>query len=389
MLMKMRSVTSHLSLVVAALVALPAYAIDHQIAATEIDGNKRVDTAAIRAQLTKTSGAISDDVIDQDLKTLYRTGFFDQVTAGITAAAKGAILKYAVVEKPLVRKVFIQGNKDIKESELRDVIKFGGGRFLDRSKIQSLMKSGITYYQSQGYYDAAFDYSVVPVGDNQVDVTFLITEGDKFKIRKIKIHGLKEIDDSDILSVMQTKRYRWWNSWLLGTGRLNPEMLENDRALVRQYFLDQGYIDANISDPRIERKDNGLEIHFDVTEGRIYTLGDITASGDLVDESVAATLDGIKSKRGEHFSASKVRDDSFLVSEKFTDKGYAFANVVPNTLVDHAGASVSLDFATTKGNPVTVNEINIKGNQKSYDNVIRRELVIDEQLEGKKESAAS
>lgn len=356
-----------------------ASALTTEIVSTTIQDNKRIDSAAIRAQLTKTSGSISSETIDQDIKTLYKTGFFDQVSASISESAQGAVLKYAVVEKPLVRKVFIQGNKEIKESDLREVLKFNGGRFLDRSRIQSLMQNGISYYQSQGYYDAAFDYSVVPVGDNQVDVTFIITEGRKFKIKDIEIHGLKDIDESDLLDVMQTKEYKWWNSWLLGTGRLNPGMLDNDRNLMRQFFLDHGYIDATISDAHIEQKGKGLYITFDVSEGNLYKIAALSASGDLVDGSVEKTLEGVKSEVGEDFSASKLRDDTFIVSEKFTDKGYAFANVVPNTSVDHTASSVSVDFATSKGNPVTVNQIHIKGNTKTYDNVVRRELTIEEQ----------
>ncbi len=351
----------------------------HRIAKTEVDGNRRVDTAAILAQVKKTSGEMSSDEIDQNVKSIFKTGFFDQVSASIIAAAQGSMLRYTVNEKPLVRKVFLQGNKDIKESDLREVLKFSGGRFLDRARIQSLIKAGIAYYQSQGYYDASFDSSVVPVGDNQVDVTFLITEGEKFKIRSIFLHGLKQVDESDLLDAMQTKRYKWWNSWLLGTGRLNPDMLENDRILMRQFFLDHGYVDAAISEPRIERNGRAIEVHFDVTEGRVYTIEDISASGDLVEDSVEKTLKGIKSEKGEPFSASKIREDSFVVSEKFTDKGYAFANVVPNTRLNQAAATIAIDFTTSKGEPVDVNRINIKGNLKTFDNVIRRELVVEEQ----------
>lgn len=354
------------------------WAAEHSIHSVEISGNRRVDTAAIRAQLKKTSGTISNEQIDEDIKTIYRTGFFDQVSASLVPGPSGTILRYSVSEKPLVRKVFLQGNKQVKESELREVLKFTGGRFLDRGRVHSLMKGGVLYYQTLGYYDAAFDFSVVPVGDNQVDITFLITEGDKFKIRDIHLHGLKEVDEDDVLDVIQTSHYKWWSSWLFGTGRLNPEMLENDRALMRQYFLDHGYIDAAVSDARIERVDNALEIHFDITEGRVYTIDSITASGDLVEGSVEKTLEGIKTEVGENFSASKVREDSFVISEKFTDKGYAFANVVPNTGVTKAG-TIALEFVTSKGDPVSVNRINIKGNLKTYDNVIRRELVIGEQ----------
>lgn len=357
-----------------------ASAESFNVSGVRIEGNRRVDTAAMLTQLKHSSGTVTSEQIDEDSKSLYRTGFFDQVTASIVpGGAAGDVLKYAVVEKPMVRKVFLQGNKRIKEDDLRDVLKFTGGRFLDRSKIQSLMRAGVGYYQSQGFYDAAFDYSIVPVGDNQVDVTFLITEGDKVKISEIAFRGLDQVDESDLIDVMQTKRYKWWSSWLLGTGRLHPDMLENDRAIMRQYFLDHGYVDATISDPQVERDGDALRVAFDINEGRQYTVAEITASGDLVNGSVAETIEGIETEVGETFSASQVRDDSFKISEKFTDKGFAFANVVPNTSVNPSEATVSLDFASSKGEPVTVNRINIRGNQKTYDHVIRRELTIGEQ----------
>ncbi|MBX7143201.1 MAG: outer membrane protein assembly factor BamA [Oligoflexia bacterium] len=350
-----------------------------QVQSVAISGNHRVDQAAIVAQLKATSGSVTQDAIDQDLKAIYRTGFFDQVTVSTTAGPKGVQLRYEVVEKPLVRKIFIQGNKEIKESELREVIKLGGDRFLDRAKIDAIMRSSVLYYQTQGFYDATFDYSAVPVADNQVDLTFTVAEGQKYKIRHIVVNGLKEVDDSDVLSVMQTKRYKWWSSWLLGTGRLNPDMLENDRGLVRQFFFDHGYLDVSISEPRIEKKDGAIELVWDINEGRQYKIDSINASGDLVDGSVEKTLDGVESKVGDVFSASQIREDSFKVSEKYTDTGYAFANVVPNTQVNRESATVGLDFAVSKGGPVTVGRINIHGNQKTYDNVIRRELRVQEE----------
>lgn len=341
----------------------------------QVSGNRRIDGAAIRSQLKALSGKVSSDAIDEDVKTLYRTGFFDQVTV----SANAGVLVYTVIEKPQVRKVFIKGNKEVKESELRDVLKLGADRFIDKTKIDSLVRQVTRYYQTQGFYDAEVSASIVPAGDGQVDLTVQVTEGDAFKIKRINVLGLKEIDESDLLSAIQTKRYKWWNSWLLGTGRLSPEMLENDRALMRQYFLDNGFIDAAVSEARIEKDDNRIQIYFEVQEGPRYTLSSVSASGDLIEGSIEKTLEGIESEAGVVFSASKIREDSFKVSEKFTDKGYAFANVVPNTAISRTDATVALEFASTKGNPVVVNEIHIQGNQKTYENVVRREIKVQEQ----------
>lgn len=348
---------------------------EFNVSGVEIEGNNRVDTAAIRQQLKKTTGKISKEVISEDIKTLYKTGFFDQVNASM----RGATLVYAVVEKPLVRKVFIKGNAEVDESDLSDVLKFGPKRFLDKTKLDSLKRDAISFYQSKGFYDVDLTHSVVPVGENQVDVTFTVSEGKRYRVRQIVFRGLKNIDEDDLRDAMQTKQYKWWSSWLFGTGRLNPDMLENDRLLVRQYFLDHGYIDGGISDPIVEKKDDGIHVTFDISEGREYKIGAITASGDLVDGSDSKTLEGAKLISGSTFSAAGLRDDAFTISGKFTDVGYAFANIVPNTNVNREAGTVDVNYTVNKGKLVTVDRINIHGNDKTYDNVIRREMTIDEQ----------
>jgi len=343
-----------------------------------IEGNRRVDTAAIRLQLKGTRGEVTEDMISEDVKTLYKTGFFEQVSVSFQQTPR-SVLVFTVVEKPIVRKVFIKGNKEVPENELADVLTFGEKRFLDKARLNALSKNGVSFYQSRGFYDADVNYSVVPVEDGQVDVTFDVKEGEKFKIAEISVNGLKEVDEDDLLTTIETKRYKWWSSWLLGTGRLNREMLENDRNLMRQYFLDHGYVDATVSEARIEKVDNKLKIFFDVNEGQKYTIGSVKATGDLVEGSKEKTLDGVKLIAGETFSASKIRADAFTISDKFGDQGYAFVNVVPQTSVDRESGKVHLDYQISKGKKVTINTIKVKGNTKTYDNVIRRELKVSEQ----------
>lgn len=342
-------------------------------------GNRRVDAAALVQQFKATPGTVAESTITEDIKTLYRTGFFDQVSASTSAAPGGGIvLSYVVVEKPLVRKVFIKGNKEVSESDLNEALSVGNSRFLDQAQIQALIKNAITYYQGQGFYDVIIENSVVPVAENQVDLTFSIDEGPRYRIRKIRIEGLKEIDEDDVLGELQTQRYRWWSSWLFGTGRLNREMLDNDRTIVRQYMLDQGFVDAQVGEPLVEKRDDGLLVTIRVDEGDMYHIGSVSASGDLIDGSVEKTIEPVELKRGDTFSASVLREDTFRVSDLFTDKGYAFANVIPNTLVDRSSKTVDLEFNIAKGDEIFIRRIQITGNEKTYDHVIRRELVIGE-----------
>lgn len=335
-----------------------------------VTGNSRIDSEAILAQIKKPP--LSDSDINQAIKAIYQTGFFDTVIA----EKRGDTLVFNVTEKPLVRKIFVEGNKEVSTSDLTSVFSFGSNRFLDKFKVDTLRKNGLTYYQQKGFYDAKVAASVVPVGDNQVDVTFKITEGDRIKLRKIEFRGLNKIDPDDLRDVMETREYSWWKSWATGSGRLNKKLLEADQAILRQYLLDHGYVEGSVSDGVVEKRDDGLVLIFDVTEGEQFKVGELRVSGDQL--TSGDPLDGIALKRDEIFNASKLRADSFVIAEKFGDEGYAFANVVPNTSVNSAQKTVDINFTVDRGKPVSVDRINISGNKKTYDNVIRREMLIQE-----------
>ena len=367
------------------LAACTAYAQEsgsYTISGAEVTGNHRIDRAAIFAQLSHQKGTVTEALISDEVKSLYKTGFFSQVTATVVADPKNPnakLLRYDVTEKPVIRKVFIKGNKKVSEDDLKDIFKFGANRFLDRTRIFALIKNALSYYQQHGYYDATIDYNVTPIGDDQVDLVLTVTEGRRYKIESISFRGLKTLDAADIRSTIQTKRYKWWNSWLYGTGRLNTEMLDNDKVIIRQYFLDHGLIDATLSDPVIDIKNGKIKIAFNVDEGRQYKVGTVTTSGDTLENATEPLLTGTKSTPGSVFSAAGIRADAFTISDKFTNIGYAFANVVPDTKINHDEATVDINFVVNKGKVVTVNRITIHGNDKTYDHVIRRELVIDEQ----------
>ena len=250
-----------------------SFAQTYRVDGVKVTGNKRVDSDAVIEQLAHTGSSISSDSISEDVRTLYETGFFDQVTAKIVTEGSKSYLRYEVVEKPLIRKVFIKGNENVSEDKLGEIFNIGEDRFLDKTRLDNMIRSAKGYYQIRGYYDAEFDYSVVPAGENQIDLTLSVDEGDRYKISNIEIVGLKEVDEGDLLDVMQTSEYSWYSSWLTGSGRLNLDMLENDRNLMRQYFLDEGYLDASISAPAVEKEDGRINIIFEANEGPLFNVG--------------------------------------------------------------------------------------------------------------------
>jgi outer membrane protein insertion porin family len=345
----------------------------------EVVGTNRIDASAIKLQLRSISGNVSETSISEDIRAIYRTGFFDRVNADFIEEGGRRLIRYTVVEKPVVRKVFVKGNKDVTEKDLAEVIKFDGRKFLDKAKLDAIKRNARSYFESQGFYDAEISHTIAPVGYSEVDVTFLVKEGDRYRIQEIAFNGLRDVDEDDLLNAMQTRSYSWWKSWLLGTGRLNRGQLDNDKSLMLQALMDKGYVESSISDPEVQMRDKGIFISFNVQEGKRYKVGTLSASGDLIDKSVGTTLQGIRAEKGDYFGASTMRQDSFVISEKFTDKGYAFANVVPNTKINRDAGTIDVDFQIDKGNPVRINRIAIRGNAKTYDNVIRREIRLDEQ----------
>ncbi|MCB0359767.1 MAG: outer membrane protein assembly factor BamA, partial [Bdellovibrionales bacterium] len=250
--------------------------------------------------------------------------------------------------------------------------------FLDRAKIEAGISEAKKHYQSLGYYDAEISYTVTPVGDNQVDLTFRVDEGEESVLRRIVFEGNQAFDDDDLADEIPTSRYRWWSSWLTGGGLVKEDQLAEDARALTRFYLNNGYADVRIGEPEIRRVDDGLELIFRIHEGEQYEFAEIHAAGDLLDGSEEKTLEGITAAPGDTFSVDVLREDAFTVSEKFTDIGYAFANVDPVTDVNRAERKVRITFRVDKGQLVTVDRILVTGNQKTRDNVVRRTLKIQE-----------
>lgn len=343
-----------------------------------ISGARRINEGAIKAQLKHTKGAVTPDQISDEVKTLYRTGFFERVTVRFQDAPSGRLLVYEVVEKPVIRKVFIKGNEEIKESDLGGVFNLGTRRFLDRARLDGMARAAVQYYQNKGFYDASVTFDVTPLSPEQSDVTFTVSEGKRFRISEVRFRGARILDSDDLRSKIETKRYKWWSSWLLGTGRLNRDLLQTDKAIISQQLLDNGLIDGTVSEPAIERVGDHLVVVFDLNEGPQYRVGSVSATGDLVSGSMSETIKDVSLTKGEIFNASEARKDAFAISDKFSDVGYAFVNVFPRTSINRDDRTVGIEYTVDKGKPVTVRRVSIKGNAKTYDNVIRRDVKIAE-----------
>lgn len=340
-----------------------------------ISGNQRVEDEAIRVRLTAQAGSpYKESVVDTDVRALYKLGFFDDVTASFNQVNGQWVLNYDVHERPFVRQVRVEGNKKIDKEELEGMLRIRPNTILDPEKARRGIEEAKNAYEKKGFLDAEIRYETTPVGENEVDVTFVVDEREPIRIRDIIFEGNKEFSDSQLKGIMATKE-RWILSFATGAGNLDREVLNTDSERLTAFYYENGFIDVRVDEPKIERDADGLVVTFKIDEGERYKFGPLEVVGETLPD-VPVVLDA---KEGDTFQPSKLREDINAVSTTYGDLGYAFVNVTPETDIDTVGKTVKVSYRVTRGPEVYIDRIEISGNTKTRDNVIRRELELVEQ----------
>jgi outer membrane protein insertion porin family len=344
-----------------------------------ISGNQRVEDEAIRVRLTAQAGqTFSAKVVDTDVRALFKMGFFDDVTATFDQVNGQWVLNYHVQERPFVRAVRIEGNNKIETEELEGMLRIRPNTILDPEKARQGIAEARSAYEKKGYLDATVRYEARPVGENEVDVTFVVDERDPIRIREITFEGNREFDDGQLERVMTTKE-EWILSFFTGAGNLDREVLKTDTERITAFYYENGFIDVRVDEPRIEREEDGLVVTIKVDEGEQYKFGQVTMSGETLPDLDAEEGLDFSAAQGEIFKPSLLRDDINAITAAYGDRGYAFVNVTPETDIDQANKVVNVRFAVTRGPEVYIDRIEISGNTKTRDKVIRRELELQEQ----------
>lgn len=353
---------------------------ENAIADVRIVGNERVQEETVLHQLKSQVGSIfSEEVVAADIRSLVGTGFFRSVEVRRVLAADGRIVViFRVGENPAIRNVFIEGNDEVSNDTLKEKLNITARKFLSRQSLHKGVDEAIKHYESKGIQGTEITYSTKAVEKGEVDVTFHVKEGEEKLLRRVEFRGNKNIDSGTLRSEISTAGYRWWSSWVTGSGVVKKEDLSQDLVRIRQYYLRRGYVDMSVAEPEIVDVKDGQKLVFRITEGAQYKVGRIAASGTLLAGGEKETLEGTKLESGDIFDASVLHEDSFAIAEKFTDGGYAFANVEPQTILDREEKVVNVTFNVDKGDVIQVNRIVITGNDKTKDNVIRRSLKIGE-----------
>ncbi|HXK27670.1 MAG TPA: outer membrane protein assembly factor BamA, partial [Candidatus Binatia bacterium] len=305
---------------------------------------------------------------------IYRMGFFDDVQAELSA---DGVLTYNVKEKPYVREVKVQGNSQVARDKIETALGVGARTILDRPKLAEGVDKVRKLYTDQGYVNASIDYAVSMESNNQAVVVVNVNEGAKLLVKKVTFEGNRAFSDSELRGLIATKE-EWIFSFITNRGVLDRDMLTNDIAILSTHYFDNGYIDHQISEPVILRGREGIEVVIRVNEGKQYRVGKVEIGGDMVVDG-RELLKSIKLTTGQIFRGSRLREDIKLLTEIYTNKGFAFAEVEPVTKLNPPDQQVDVALLIKKGPPVYFNRVMVAGNSKTRDKVVRRELLAGEQ----------
>jgi outer membrane protein insertion porin family len=361
------------------IVAGAARAEGEKIIEVLIKGNHRIEAAAILNVVSiKAGDTLNEDRTDADIRAIYKLGQFQDIRVSTEETDKGTTLVYTVLEKPVVRDIKFEGNKELGTDKLKEALEFRQNSILSAKDLAKSIAKIKKLYGDEGYYLAEIEPVVEKRSPTEQAITFKISEGKKILIRTIHFDGNKAFTPRQLRKVMET-REKWFLSWLTGAGTYKEEVLKNDALLIADHYMNNGFVNVKVGEPVVKLADakDALEVFIGITEGDQFRTGAIDFKGDLL-EPVSELRKKIKAEPGQIFSRSTLRSDIAALTDVYADKGYAFANVNPQTKADSEKLIIDLTFDMEKGELVSIERINIAGNTKTRDKVVRRELRIAE-----------
>jgi outer membrane protein insertion porin family len=344
-----------------------------------LHGLKRIDPSAVRLKMTQLIGEpLSAEKVSGDIKALFAMGYFEDIAVEAEPFEGGIALRYRIREKPVLWDVEFQGNKEVEEEKLREGIGLKAGSIADTVLIQDNAAALRVYYESKGFPFATIIPIVRTIREGQVVLTYLVEEGRKVRVRRVGIEGNEKIADRAVRKAMATSRWHIYH-YITDGGFYERETLTQDLARIKSLYYDQGYLEADVSEPRIEYSDDRewLDIALTVHEGAQYTVSTVGYEGNKVidRETLAAKVDLLPEGV---FNKGAVGRGAAAITDAYGERGYAMANVYPDLKVDETAKTAGVTFRVHEGEQFDVGRIAISGNTKTRDKVIRREVRLDE-----------
>jgi outer membrane protein insertion porin family len=361
-----------------------------KVMAIEIRGNKRIELPAITGRLTlKPGDPYTPENVRGQIKILYESGYFEEVQVETESGAGGVVLIFLVREKPFITEIVFDGNKELSDDKLKEKITIKSQAFLDQLQAKESAEKIRLAYQGDGYFNCQVFPVVQTLDEDRKRLTFFIKEGDKARIKTVNFDGLHAATKDELFKVMATREWIPWYGLLTqlklpsvvsDAGVLKREEMNNDVERIKEILLNKGYLNARVGLPTVELSDDKkwFVVTYAVMEGEPFTIGEIGFRGNTVFED-PELRQGLKMREGEIFQRQKLRDEITRLNDLYGSRGYSFADVSPNVVPNTVERTATVILTIKEGEMMRIRQINITGNEKTKDNVIRRELRVDEQ----------
>lgn len=346
------------------------------VSAIRVEGNKRVEPETVRTYLSFNVGDPYDLAkVDESLKTLFATGLFQDVRI----RREGSTVVIIVAENPIVARVAFEGNKQIEDDALVAEVQLKPRTVYTRARVQADVQRILVLYRRQGMYAAQVDPKIINIDNNRIDVVFEINEGPITKVRAINFIGNSAFSDSQLRYVISTTQTSLL-SFLKNTNIYDPDRLNLDRELVRQFYLKNGYADVRVvsATADLDRDARGFFITFTVDEGQKYKFGEVDVESALPSVDLRALRGVVMSRPGRIYDVQRIEKTAEALTITASQEGYAFAQVRPRFDRDEASHRINITYVIDEGPRVYIERINIVGNFRTHDDVIRREFSLAE-----------
>ncbi len=354
----------------------PAAASAGTIANIRIEGIQRIEPETIRSYLLVQPGDPWDpERIDRSLKALFNTGLF----ADVKLDREGNVLVVRVVENPILNRIAFEGNSKIADKDLNTEIQSRPRTVYTRTRVQNDVRRILELYRRRGRFAASVEPKIIQLPENRVDLVFEINEGPSTGVRSINFVGNRVFSDGTLRTAIETKESRWYR-FLSTADTYDPDRLTYDRELLRKFYLTEGYADFRVASAVAELTPDrdGFVITFTIDEGERYRFGKVDVNIGLKDLPREAVLPLLTVQSGDWYDAQELEHSISVLTDALGNRGYAFVEVKPEVNRNREEHTVDVVFDVHEGPQVYVERIDISGNVRTLDKVIRREFLLVE-----------
>jgi outer membrane protein insertion porin family len=365
---------------VAAPLAGPAFWVStvhaQTVSAIVVEGNQRVENDTVLSYVPLSPGdAATPDLIDEAVKSLFQTGLFSDVQI----TRRGGTLVVRVEENPMINQVNFEGNSAVKDTDLAKEVELRERMMFTRAKVLSDVNRIIAVYRRSGYYSVTVSPKIIRLPQNRVDLVFEINEGEETKVRRIEFVGNNAFDDGDLKGVIGTQQYSWWR-FFNRNDTYDPDRLEYDKELLRRYYLRNGFADVTVvsADATLAEDGSGFAITYTIEEGQRYKVADVVVDVGDAQLDTNDLVSKVRTSVGDYFDATRVDRSVESLTLEAARQGFVFARVNPDIQRNEADATLNIVYNIVEGPRVYIDRIDIVGNTRTEDQVIRRQLLLYE-----------